>query len=252
VESWRSATDTDGEFSALEIGTGWHPVAPLALRAAGATSVITLDVTSHLRVREIRETLAVIASGLAAGTLDSTDHRFGQVLHDALALSEETPPDELLSACGVVSLVGDATAIDLPDRSIDLSVSNNTFEHIPAPDLLDILAEMRRLATPRGGSAHFVDLKDHYHMVDPTIGVYNFLQYSDRRWRWYNNSLHFQNRLRAPDYRRLVEDAGFRIADERVERGSPTELDGIEPASRFSHHELDDLLVHSMWLTLVP
>ena len=54
-----------------------------------------------------------------------------------------------------------------------------------------------------------IDLADHYSYFDKSSSRYHFLRYDDRRWRWANSPLQYQNRLRS-DYRRLVEGAGSR------------------------------------------
>lgn len=252
VNDWRTASGRTGPFTALEIGTGWLPVAPLALRAAGASAVVTIDITPLLVEREVRATMSVVAAGLESSALESLSADLAGDINNALAAPDGTSPAELLKQCGIDAMVGDAGATTLDDGSIELSISNNTFEHI-APEILErILIEMRRLSSSvGGGSAHFIDLKDHYALVDPTIGVYNFLQYPDRRWRWFNNPLQYQNRLRASDYRRIAEAAGFSIALERNASDDACELPSTI-ASQFDHYERDDLLVHSMWVTLVP
>lgn len=250
VSMWRDASGVDGDFSALEVGTGWLPIAPPALRAAGAGSVLTLDIEDLLAENEVRQTLALVAEGLESGELACEEPDLAPVLRAGLEL--RSSPRDMLAACGVEPIVGDATSTILPSGSVDLSVSNNTLEHIPEPVLTGVYAELRRLASPRGASAHFIDLKDHYAGFDASIDVYNFLAYSDREWRRYNNSLQYQNRLRASDHRRLAESAGLVVAAELVERGDVARLPTRGLAPRFEGYGADDLLVHSQWLLLTP
>lgn len=86
---------------------------------------------------------------------------------------------------------------------------------------------------------------------DPRISVYNFLRYSDRRWRIVNSSLHFQNRLRARDYRALFVEAGLEVAHE--ERRTPgaehrEQLKQLRLAPRFARgYTLEDLEPSDMW-----
>jgi hypothetical protein len=251
VSAWRDATGRSGDFAALEVGTGWLPVAPLALLAAGATSVVTLDVQRLLRPAEVRSTLRTVLDGLEAGAIPSQRIDLAQSIQRVTEMPIDTSPERLLAELGIAAVVGDARATELPSRSIDLSVSNNTFEHIPAGDLERILVELRRLCSDDGGSAHFIDLKDHYAGFDPSIGVYNYLRYPARRWRWYNNALQYQNRLRASDYQTIAERAGFAIAHLRTASGLDEDVpDPI--AAEFESYERQDLLVHSVWITLLP
>ncbi len=68
-------------------------------------------------------------------------------------------------------------------------------------------------------------MRDHYSYFDSSLSPYNFLTVSDRRWKLVNSSLHFQNRLRAADYRRLLEHAGFEIVHENVVGPTAAELE---------------------------
>jgi hypothetical protein len=250
VEAWRGSTGHTGGFAALEVGTGWLPVAPLALLGSGATSVVTIDVQPLLRTPELMRTLQVVLDGLEAGALKSVRPELPGLIIDALTADPDQSPVEVLAPLSITPVVGDARSTRLEAGSIDLSVSNNTLEHIPVDDLALILAELRRLCADGGGSSHFIDLKDHYAGFDGSIGVYNFLRFSEHRWRWYNNRLHYQNRLRASDYLKLAKRSGFDVADVRTD-AEPEALPA-SIATEFSCYDREDLLVHSLWLTLLP
>jgi hypothetical protein len=51
----RGATPRD--FTAFELGTGWHPVVPIGLFLCGASQVWTWDIAQHLRLERIRSVL---------------------------------------------------------------------------------------------------------------------------------------------------------------------------------------------------
>src|SRR5262245_48324869 len=57
VANWRSER-TALPASALELGTGWHPVVPCGLALLGVPRIHTLDVTSLLCTRTLAETIA--------------------------------------------------------------------------------------------------------------------------------------------------------------------------------------------------
>jgi hypothetical protein len=98
---------------------------------------------------------------------------------------------------------------------------------------------------------HFIDMSDHYAHFDRRISEYNYLRYSDRRWRPFNNRLQYQNRLRISDYRRIVQEAGFRVVAEDAERGPAELLEQITLAPRFRSYSQEDLAVLRCWLTAV-
>ena len=122
---------------------------------------------------------------------------------------------------GIELLLTDARRIDLPAGHVDLFVSNNTLEHIPKDVLVGIFREFRRVGRRDSVMAHHIDLSDHYAGFDPSITVYNFLRFSERRWRLFNNRLHYQNRLRISDYRCIHVEAGWELfnLNSAVDRG---------------------------------
>lgn len=216
----------------LELGTGWYPIVPIGLINAGVERVTTFDVNPLCDPPRARATL----------------ERFGS---ERQADPAATTAAELLEPLGVRMLVRDVRASGLDPGSVDLFVSNNTLEHIPPATLTEIAAEFRRLAAPGAVMDHFIDMSDHYAHFDRSITEYNYLRYSDRRWRPFNNRLQYQSRLRISDYRRIVEEAGFRVVAEDPERGPAEALDRITLAPRFRRYPRDELAVLRCWLTAV-
>ena len=216
--------------------------------------VTTIDVTSLVGPDRVRRALELFAAALESGrlatALPATDPaRVETVL--AAARDHIAPPDEVLARVGVRAMVGDARVSGLPAGSIDLVVSNNTLEHIPPHVLEEIVFEFRRVSAPGAVMDHFVDISDHYAHFDSSITEFNYLRYGPRTWRLVNNRLQYQNRLRASDYRRLIESAGLRVIAEEIERGTPEQLAQITVAAPFHAYAREDLLILRMWLTAV-
>jgi hypothetical protein len=239
----------------LELGTGWYPIVPLGLALAGATQVTTLDVSplleraSVLRVIELYE--GALADGRLAGALPGIDLAHAESLLQAARARSDGSASDLLAALGVRSEVGGLDVVALPSESVDLLVSNNTLEHVPAGQLAEIMGGFRRLAAPGAVMDHFIDLSDHYAHFDRAIGEFNYLRFSPTLWRLFNNPLQFQNRLRVSDYRSLIEQAGFRVIAEESQRGSAAELASVRLAAQFRRYEQTDLLVLRSWITAV-
>ena len=95
---------------------------------------------------------------------------------------------------------------------------------------------------------HYVVLEDHYADYDPSITVFNFLKYPDRVWLLFNNSLHYQNRLRISDYRRIHAATGFGILAEDNLAGSSEQLSSIRLAKQFRRYSPADLAVVRSWM----
>jgi hypothetical protein len=241
--------------TALEVGTGWYPIVPIGLALAGAHKVTTLDISSLADADRTRRTLELYASWLESGRLATAlpgmdARRAERALWSARRAGTANASD-LLARVGVRAVIGDARATGLPDGSTDLIVSNNTFEHIPPAVLAAVMAELRRVASPRAVMDHFIDISDHYAHFDRSITEFNYLRFRPRVWRLFNNRLQYQSRLREPDYRRLVEGAGFRLVAEEAERGSHDELAAVALAPQFRQYSRDDLSVLRVWITAV-
>jgi hypothetical protein len=138
----------------------------------------------------------------------------------------------------------DARDTALAEGSIAFASSTDTCEHIPEADLAAIFRETRRLLRPTGAFSCRVDLQDHYAYFDPSLSRYNFLRFSEGTWRLVNGPLHFQNRLRSPDYLRLVRDAGFELVVQRPSGPSEeglAELESLPLAPRFHGYPPEEL-----------
>jgi hypothetical protein len=239
----------------LELGTGWYPIVPIGLTVAGVDRVITTDVRSLCDLGKAREALRFFASRLQSGQLQmllpQIDSERARLVISTAADRTSHDARQVLERLGIQLLVCDVRQAHLPAASVDLFVSNNTLEHI-APDVLrEIMAEFHRLARPAAVMNHFIDMSDHYAHFDSEITEFNCLRYSDRVWRVFNNRLHYQNRLRVSDYRRIVEDAGFRIVAEELGRGPVEELNHVKLAAPFRRYPSEELIALRCWLTAV-
>lgn len=194
-----------GESQFFEFGAGWDLAGPLSMYALGVTRQHIVDITPCARLE------------LVNGVIAELNRRGGELRRPPGA--PLTSLRELEPRFGIrYRAPADARATALPGVSVDCIVSTYTMEHIPEPDLRAILAEGRRILKPGGLVLSLIDYQDHYSYRDPSISVYNFLQYSGSQWRWFNSSLHYQNRLRHSQYQRLFAEAGFEILVEDLKR----------------------------------
>ena len=239
----------------LEIGTGWEPIVPLGLWLCGAIEVFSLDIVNHLRQAKVKQVLRKFIDFGADG-------RLFELLPGALAGKVDTlqtiyrendsTPSNILTKLGITTLVGDARQIPLDSSSIDLIVSNDTLEHIPEQPQVKMFPEFGRVASPCAVMSHFINMRDHYVSFDNSITSYNFCRFSDRWWRAFNSRLHYQNRLRISDYRRIHEVGGFRIIREETTGESSEQLKGLPLAPTFLRYSRADLLVTEAWIISVP
>jgi SAM-dependent methyltransferase len=156
-----------------EFGVGWDLTIPLSYWALGVQRQVVVDIRRNLRPQ------------LVALTLD----RFRRLLPDLEApagrpLRAPGPTDatdDLARTFGIEYLAPcDARSTGLATASVDFVTSTNTLEHVPAEDILPLLAECRRILSPEGAISCRIDLRDHFSNFDDDLSPYNFLRYSDR------------------------------------------------------------------------
>jgi SAM-dependent methyltransferase len=202
-----------------EFGAGWDLAIPLSYAALGVGRQVLVDIRPSARVELVNETLALLerevrSVGGPVSSLAELEERFG--------ITYLAPRD--------------ARATGLEAGSIDFITSTDVCEHIPEADLAQIFRECKRLLKPGGTISCRIDLQDHYAYFDPSLSRYHFLRFSDRAWSLVNSPLHFQNRLREPDYRRLLEEAALEVVSWTPSGPSDeglAELEAMELAPRF-------------------
>jgi SAM-dependent methyltransferase len=227
-----------GQAIFYEFGAGWDLAIPVAYALLGVGRQVLVDIRPSARVELVNDSLAAFerlrpeleqlagrelrAGGGPVAGLDELEERFGI---------------RYLAPC-------DARDTGLPEASLDYVSSTDTCEHIPGDDLTEIFRECFRLLRPGGAFSCRIDLQDHYAYFDRSLSRYHFLRYSDRAWRVVNSPLHHQNRLRSPDYLRLVREAGFELVVERPSGPSDEgrqELRSLPLAERFRGYSEDEL-----------
>ncbi len=198
----------------FEIGTGWYPTFPFALYLAGAQRVTTYDLTHHLQPGLVREAIAelsgfldVIAATSGADPLAVRDRyqRLRAAIQDSQDLTEITD--------GVIHYAApaDATSTAMADGEVDVVFSNSVLEHVPPDAITAMYRESMRILAPGGLMFHSVNCGDHYAYVDSKVHQLNYLQYSDRQWKFWDNAFLYQNRMRAHEFVERAAAMGYAI-----------------------------------------
>jgi SAM-dependent methyltransferase len=228
----------------LEIGTGWYPTFPVCLILAGAQRVYTVDLNRHLNGPLTMRML---------GAMEAHLHRIANLSGQPVERVRETY-DRLRRAGGLEELLRvanieyhapqNAAELDwIPADSLDIVYSNSVLEHVFPAEIPRLMSESWRVLKPDGLQLHEVACNDHYAIADKNISFVNYLQYSDRQWSFWNNRLHYQNRLRAPDFTKFARDNGFHILHEaRATRpGTREAMSRMRIAPRFRGYSPEDL-----------
>src|ERR671935_2861575 len=202
------------EATFYEFGAGWDLAIPLSYAALGVGRQVLVDIRPSARAELVNDSLAAFERlwDELEGEAGRELRQLGGAVHTVAELEERL---------GIAYLAPrDARATGLAGESVDFASSTDVCEHVPPDDLAAIFRECRRLLRPGGAFSCRIDLQDHYSYFDRSLSPYNFLRFSDRAWRLVNSPLHYQNRLRAPDYLRLISETGFELVNEQPSRPS--------------------------------
>jgi len=227
-----------GEACFYEFGAGWDLAIPVAYALLGVGRQVLVDIRPSARLELVNDSIASFDRLL--------DELEAKVDRELRPLGEPiTSLNELEERFGIRYLAPcDARDTGLPEASIEFASSTDTCEHIPGHDLAAIFGETRRLLRAGGVFSCRIDLQDHYAYFDHSLSRYNFLRFSDGAWTVVNSPLHHQNRLRSPDYLRLVRDAGLELVVERPSGPSEeglVELRSLPVAERFRGYTPEEL-----------
>lgn len=242
----------------LEVGTGRRLNLPLSLWLQGAASVVTVDLNPYLRAELVHEDLRQIRD-----ERERVEALFGDALdrdrlQQLLALADDFDLDRLLATCSIRYLSpGDAARLDLAEKSIDLHVSYEVFEHIPGPVLEAILREGSRVISDRGLLVHYIDFSDHFSHSDSRIGPINFLKFGEGTFRLLaGNSYMYMNRLRLDDFQALYARAGQQVVEQIANPDAATArvlADGsLRLAQAFADRPRDILATLNAWMVSRP
>lgn len=138
--------------------------------------------------------------------------------------------------------------LDQPASTFDMVVSNDVLEHVLIEELPSLLAHCRTLLKVDGLCSFYVNYGDHWARGDSSIGVHNFLRYSESTWALLNPPLQFQNRLRHSDYLRAFSDAGLVVRSEEHQRAAPPSYSDVH--KDFRRYSRDELAIVGAWFTL--
>jgi hypothetical protein len=222
----------------FEFGAGWDLAIPLSYALLGVGRQVVIDIRPSARIELVNDTIAAL--GRLRPELEQAAGRSLRDIGGPVSSIAELEPRfgiQYLAPC-------DARGTGLQAGIVDFVSSTDTCEHIPSADLAKVFAECRRLLRPGGAFSCRIDLQDHYSYFDRSLSRYHFLRFSQPTWALVNSPLHYQNRLRATDYFRLVREAGLDLVVENPsgpnEEGC-AELQAMPLAKRFRGYALEDL-----------
>jgi hypothetical protein len=195
----------------FEVGAGRTLNIPIGFWLAGIDEIVTTDLNRYLRPEIVRADLAYMRSHedeirLLFGGYDTFDDRWQQ-LRQCVTIGDLVARLPIRYIAPYVS--GRSSGVS---GEFDFHVSCNVLEHVPSEQLGNIFREARELVGNRGKLLHFVDLSDHFAHADPSLSPLHFLALSEEEWhRLAGNPFMYQSRNRVDDYRRILDECGFKV-----------------------------------------
>ncbi len=238
------------DFTVLEIGTGWYPVAPIVFILCGASKVWTFDIEHLISADRLESLLAHFRELVASNKLAELLPNLCRSRIDFLLPPTGGDAIRRLREMGIEYRLQDASSTGLPNSSVDHFFSHSVMQYIPRGPLMSLMNECMRVAKPHATHSHHILLKDQFSIFDKSITEFDFLRFSDRLWRWLDSPLIPQTRLRISDYRNIFAEAGWRLLAENSEDGNLEALRRVKLDERFRGYSEADLLVVSTWMEL--
>lgn len=235
------------EIKILELGTGWHPIIPIAFFLAGAKNISSIDIRQNFNRETLRQTISKFLELYEKGKLNNyfTNIKLKNfnVLKQVILEIKKEKPIDVLEKLNIKIIITDARKTEIPENSIDYIISNNTMQDIPSEILEGIFKEFERIAKPNGISSHFIDFTDQFARFDKNITPYNYLKFSDKEWKKITNRLQILNRERYPFYKKLQENNGIKIEEEIQRKGNINQLKTIKLNEKYKDLSLEEIAV---------
>lgn len=231
----------------LDFGCGWHPTIPLLFYALGIGRQHLFDVRPMMDARLLHytvDTFRRVAAGADWPCRALTRHNLPELNGADLSAS--------LQALGMSYHVGhDETFAGLRDQ-VDFVTSTQVLLHIPRPALAARFAQIRDSLKAGGHFMATVHLQDILSgRLGQEVSKFHQFRYSPKTWeQWFNSEIMSYNRLRAPDYRALLEEAGLRVRHFEIEAGTPADFQALKKlriADCFRHYSREDLAARHLF-----
>lgn len=239
------------EYS-IELGTGWYPVIPIIFYLNNVSHVFTIDIAALVNIANIKATIQYFESYYKQGKLAANLPQFNADKMEQLLQLANTNFDskDFEQLTNITFWIGDINNFKYTTKA-QIIHSNNTLEHIYPLDIIKTFNSLKQWQTDETIHSHQIDLTDHFAHLDKSISHFNFLKFSDKQWKWIDNSIQPQNRLRIYEYRALFEQLGYKILNEVDDSGDINALSKMKLAKRYKPHPISDLAITHSFITMV-
>lgn len=241
-EKYHSLEENSHKY--YEFGAGWDLISPISIALMGF-EVTCIDIRK------------LIFNQLIADTLTKFKNNYGNLPFAIknIDLKDQRHPLNYLKQRYNFTYAAPLNARETKFEAnyFDFASSTVTLEHIPERDILSILNETYRILKQGGILSLTIDYRNHWAYFDQGISIYNFLTFSDREWKKFTPSLHYQNRLRHIDYLNIISKTDFKIIEVVPEFATEAEIEILKDLNlneRYSHYSINDLSTRASQIVL--
>jgi len=231
----------------LDFGSGWHPTIPLLFYELGARRQFLLDVKPILDSALLSDTM-----GFVSCLQSDPEWPREAVVRRPLPKSAGKDLEATLATMGMSYLAPYAGTFAKLRGEVDLATSTQVLFHLPRAAVAETMRNLLSVLKPGGlfmGTLHLRDILSGN--LNKPVSKFHQFEYSPETWeRWFCSDLMAYNRLRARDYRQLLEAAGFKILHFDVTPGIPQdfqELDATRIAACFKGYSREEMAARHLF-----
>lgn len=230
----------------FDFGAGWNPKVPLTLYSCGVRTQRLLDLTPVMNAEDCARTIHLFRE-VAPALAKEEGVEFSRLPPET---SAEVPLDRQLGALGITY---DAPSGDLLSQlagQADFVTSTQVLLHIEESILRECFRAIYQALKPGGLFLATIHLRPLYGGFEMGPARYDYLRYSPEEWARFGSRIMSYSRLKAPDYRRLLEEAGFALPGFEITQGTPedfTDLAQVRVHPCFAHYSREDLAAQHLF-----
>jgi len=202
---------------AMELGTGWVHWEALFTRLFYDVEFILFDVWDNRQFGGFKFYCSELRRRIATEVDRPREQieRAQTLLDEILTFDSFEAVYQRLGFRYVLNQTGFLDAIS--DNHLDLIISSDVLEHVPAKAVTELFAAMYRTLKPGGFIAHQIVPADHLLIYDKSVSGKQYLRYSDFVWRaFFENGVQYFNRIQHSEWVEKVRAQGFDILCEEI------------------------------------
>jgi len=227
----------------LEIGTGWYPIVPIVFYLSGSNNIETTDIRKLYCKKSIDQALRSIIKLFNENSIRELIPKYQEDRIETLKLAlNQKRIHSKFDLLKIKSTIYKSSDYAISSKSKDFIVSNNTIQYIKKTDMIPLFSELARIGESGSVLSLAIDFTDEFSHFDRSISNFNFLKFSERKWKRITWRSYSVNRLRYTDIKKHIVNH-FHLRSEEIINGKTQELEEVSIHKQFSQYNTEELLV---------